>query len=134
MLKHEASSFQKHSKRKPISEPWAAFFMSFRVWVRLLPPSWHTRWPRSTKAYQNQPKSLLRHGQLVKNRPSKNMPQEVQSHSPAPSMPQECHANFHPLPCFCSGSSGLPRTTRNVADKSCLFFCFSRSKKNMGRR
>ena len=47
-----ASSFEKHPKREPISEPWGVCFVSFRVWVRPLPPPWHPRWPRSTKAYQ----------------------------------------------------------------------------------
>ena len=62
------SSFQKYPKREPISEPCAVFFMSFRVWVRLLPPSWHPRWPRSTKACQNHQKTHLEHAKLVKKR------------------------------------------------------------------
>ena len=68
MLQNDASSIQKHAKREPISEPWAVFFVSFRVWVRLLPPSWHPRWPRSTKACQNHQKTHLEHAKLVKKR------------------------------------------------------------------
>ena len=68
MLQNDASSIQTHAKREPISEPWAVFFVSFRVWVRLLPPSWHPRWPRSTKACQNHQKTHLEHAKLVKKR------------------------------------------------------------------
>ena len=89
--------------------------MSFGVLVRLLPPSCHPRGPRSTKACQNHQKALLKHPELMKNAPSKNMPQEVQS---------------HPLRCFCSGSSGLPRTSRNVADNSSLAFASPEPKKH----
>ena len=40
--------------------------------------------------------------------------------------PETCniHKKAYPLPCFCSGSCGLPRTTRNVPDSSCLFLFF----------
>ena len=90
MLKNDASSFQKHPKREPISEPGAAFFVSFRVWLRLLPPSWHPRWPRSTKACQNHQKTHVKHTKLVKKRtlrdhvsggpePCTTVSQEVQS-------------------------------------------------------
>ena len=59
-LENDGFWLHQHPKREPISESWDAFFMSFCVWVRLLPPPLA---PKRAQMKKNTPTSLQNHAE-----------------------------------------------------------------------